>query len=62
MNNNLKHFSNLTNDSLLSLKVGEYFTYKDDWAFRKGLKVSHKYMVPIGLFCNSIEAAKHIPE
>ena len=58
----MKHFDKLTNRDLWIMKVGEYFTYEiwgfEELFYRKGLIIGPGMMIPIGLYCETIEAAK----
>ena len=58
----MKHLKNLNEDTLKELKVGEYFTYRyrgfTHHGYKKGVKVTAHYMIPVGLMCESIEAAQ----
>ncbi len=60
----IKHFAYpLTDRDISSLRVGEYFTYEIVYydrtiGYKKGLKVSSQFMIPIGLSCDTIERAR----
>lgn len=59
----LKHTEELTQGFIDNLEVGEYFTYTATEEYdgkihyRKGLKISPKYMIPIGGRCDTPEGA-----
>ncbi len=63
-NQTIKHFPYpLTDRDINSLLVGEYFTYEIGYysggiGYKKGLKVSSQFMIPIGLSCDTIERAR----
>ena len=56
----MRHYNNLKMSDLNKLCTGEHFTYLDHHTglYKKGVKVSAGYMVPIGLLCNTIESAR----
>jgi len=54
----MKHLDILKHYTLEKIEIGEYFTYRIDGFFRKGLKVSNKYMIPISLYCHTKKAAQ----
>ena len=64
----IKHFDELTMNSLGTLDIGEYFTYtiQASWDeelaghIRKGLKTSYNRMLPIGRYCKTMQDAEAI--
>ncbi len=63
-NQTVKHFPYpLTDRDISSLLVGEYFTYEIRYhsgaiGYKKGLKISSRFMIPIGLSCDTMERAR----
>lgn len=57
----MKYIKELTQNKIYELDVGEYFVYDkhigNKLYYQKGLKISHKFMIPIGLTCESLENA-----
>ena len=45
-------------DELGTVEVGGYFTYTRCEMFQKGIRISEGMMVPVGLKCKTIEAAR----
>ena len=48
-------------DELGTVEVGGYFTYTRCEMFQKGIRISEGMMVPVGLKCKTIEAARKQP-
>ncbi len=56
----MKHHKTI--ESLDKFEVGEYFTFEiitdKRILYKKALKISHKFMVPVGIACETIENAQ----
>ena len=55
----IPHFEILDEKALEIVEIGGYFTYTRGKMFRKGIRISHAMMVPVGLQCETLEGARN---
>ena len=57
----IPHLKTIDLQSLATVELGGYFTYRHGTMFCKGIRISEAMMVPVGLKCESIESARNQP-